>query len=126
MTTENGKELGGHHCPDWDGLWVTPSSPEHEACTCYIGSAMTTNKPTKVVIEITAKGWTERVYAGDEVIAEQRQIMVSAVEAWEDGFLRDWSDMLPYVPQLAESMDNLSFGPFGVAVALHEIDEKWP
>lgn len=87
---------------------------------------MTTNKPTKVVIEITAQGWSERVYAGDEVIAEQRQIMVSAVEAWEDGFLRDWSDMLPYDPQLAESMDDLSFGPFRVAVALYEIDEEWP
>lgn len=48
MTTENGKELGGHHCPDWDWLWVTPSSPEHEACTCYIGPTMTTNKPEVV------------------------------------------------------------------------------
>ena len=38
---------------------------------------MTTNKPTKVVIEITAQGWSERVYAGDQVIAEQRNIMIS-------------------------------------------------
>ena len=42
---------------------------------------MTTNKPTKVVIEITAEGWCERVYAGEDVIAEQRHIMVSSGEA---------------------------------------------
>lgn len=84
---------------------------------------MTTNKPTKVVIEITAQGWSERVYAGDQLIAEQRQIMISSGESEGDG---DWYDMLPDDPQLAESLDDLSFGPFGVAGALYEINEEWP
>lgn len=84
---------------------------------------MTTNKPTKVVIEITAEGWSERVYAGDQVIAEQRHIMVSSGNAKGAG---DWDDMLPDDPQLAESLDDLSFGPFDVARALYEIDEEWP
>lgn len=57
MTTENGKELGGHHCPDWDGLWVTPSSPEHEACTCYVGSAMTTNKELRELAPAALSGF---------------------------------------------------------------------
>ena len=46
---------------------------------------MTTNNPTKVIIEITAQGWSERVYAGDQLIAEQRQIMISSGESKGDG-----------------------------------------
>lgn len=86
---------------------------------------MTTNKPTKVIIEITAQGWSERVYAGDQVITEQSHIMISSGESESegDGEWRDWPDMLPDDPQLAESLDDLSFGPFGVAGALYEIDE---
>lgn len=87
---------------------------------------MTTNKPTKVVIEITAQGWSERVYAGDQVIAEQRNIMISRGNAEGNGEQGDWSDMLPDDPKLAESLDDLSFGPFDVAAALYEIDEEWP
>lgn len=86
---------------------------------------MTTNKPTKVVIEITAQGWSERVYSGDQVIAEQRKIMISRGRAKGDGERGDWDDMLPDEPGLAESLDDLSFGPFEVAGALYEIDEEW-
>lgn len=86
---------------------------------------MTTDKPTRVVIEITAEGWSERVYAGDEVIAEQRHIMVSAGESEGDGYWVDWSDMLPDDQQLVEALEDLSFGPFDVACALYEIDEEW-
>lgn len=85
---------------------------------------MTTNKPTKVVIEITAQGWSERVYSGDQVIAEQRHIMISSGEAEGCGEWSDWPDMLPDEPGLAESLDDLSFGPFEVASALYEIDEE--
>jgi len=86
---------------------------------------MTTNKPTKVIIEITAQGWSERVYAGDQVIAEQRHTMISRGESEGDGERGDWYDMLPDDPQLAESLDDLSFGPFGVAGALYDIHEEW-
>ena len=85
---------------------------------------MTTNKPTKVVIEITAQGWSERVYAGDQLIAEQRQIMISSGESEGYGEWADWSDMLPEYEELVGAMDDLSFGPFGVAGALYEIDEE--
>lgn len=86
---------------------------------------MTTNKPTKVVIEITAEGWSERVYAGDQLVAEQRHIMNSSGEAVGVGDWRDWDDMLPDDQQLVEALEDLSFGPFDVAGALYEIDEEW-
>lgn len=89
---------------------------------------MTTNKPTKVLIEITAEGWSECVYADDQLIAEKRHIMISSGGSKEDGERGergDWYDILPDEPQLAESLDDLSFGPFGAAGALYEIDEEW-
>lgn len=86
---------------------------------------MTTNKPTKVIIEITAQGWSERLYAGDQLIAEQRHIMISRGESEGGDEWGDWFDILPDDPQLAESLDDLSFGPFKVAGALYEIDEEW-
>lgn len=66
------------------------------------------------------------MYAGDQVIAEQLHIMTSSGESKVGGEVGDWYDMLPDDPQLAESLDDLSFGPFGVAGVLYEIDEEWP
>jgi len=31
---ESHKDEIGHHCPDWDFLFVRPSDPEMEACLC--------------------------------------------------------------------------------------------
>lgn len=87
---------------------------------------MTTNKPTKVVIEITAEGWSERVYAGEVVIAETGHVMESRGSA-RSSDSEEWYDRLPDdFDSLAEALEDLSFGPFGVAGALYEIDEDWP
>lgn len=86
---------------------------------------MTTNKPTKVVIEITAEGWSERVYAEEVVIAETVHVMESRGLAWASDS-EEWYDRLPDdFDALAEALDDLSFGPLRVAGALYEIDEEW-
>lgn len=87
---------------------------------------MTTNKPTKVVIEITAEGWSERVYAGEFVIAETGCVMKSRGSA-EASDSEEWCDRLPdELDDLAKALDDLSFDTFSIARALYEIDEYWP
>jgi len=30
------KDTGGHFCPDWDYLFITPNSKEWECCVCHV------------------------------------------------------------------------------------------
>lgn len=87
---------------------------------------MATSKPTKVVIEITAQGWTERVYAGEAVIAETAYVMESRGSA-RSSDNEEWYERLPdEFADLAEALDDLSSGPFEVAGSLYGIEEEWP
>lgn len=81
------------------------------------------NKPTKVVIEVTAEGWSERVYSGLEVIAEKRNVTIPTGDAEHEGDYREWHEMLPCLDRLSDAMDDIAFGPFRIARALHEISE---
>ncbi len=71
----------------------------------------------KVTIEITPSGYTEKVEIEGKVYLREA-IMTSAGASTAVG-KEDWFDLLGSVDEdLAEAMDDLSFGPFGIAGVL--------
>lgn len=87
---------------------------------------MSSKKPTKVIIEITAQGWSEKVYSGEKLIAQQINEMVSKGKSRSVDAV-DWFEKIPddYEP-LSEALDDLGFGPFDVSCALREIERDMP
>lgn len=80
-------------------------------------------KPAKVVIEITAEGYSHKIFdeAGEEMWGD-KHIMESAgysrAESSDGIFDHPIADKYE---TLAEAVDDFSFGPFGVAQALWKI-----
>lgn len=80
------------------------------------------NEPKKVIIEITAEYYSHKVFNGSgQVLWEDKHNMKcrgssSSIgeDVWQGKIGDNYSD-------LAESLDELSFGPFGVAGALIDI-----
>lgn len=83
---------------------------------------MTNKKPTKVIIEITAEDWSEKVYSGEKLIAQQINEMVSEGRS-RSMYSMDWFEILhdDYEP-LAEVMNDLDSGSFDVSCALRQIE----
>ena len=80
--------------------------------------------PTKVTVEITANGWVERVFSGEEMLSERIHTMTSrgSSSAEQKG---DVIDDIPDYPELAEEMeDGLGFGPFNIAGVLMDIETE--
>lgn len=75
--------------------------------------------PTKVIIEITARGDKTSIYSGSTLLCERENVMVSAGESrsCQKG---DFYDDLPDHDDLAEALeDGLCFGVFSIAQALY-------
>ena len=85
--------------------------------------------PIKVVIEITAEGESKTVYCGERVIARKTSTMVSSGES-RSNEKGDWYEALcqgdeGQLLDLAESLEDIELGTFGVASALHEFEESY-
>ncbi|MDG4475413.1 hypothetical protein [Thiovibrio frasassiensis] len=81
-------------------------------------------RPDKVVITITAEGISTVVFAGDQELSNRSEIMESAgcAKATKKGDIFD--DLEEEFLDLAGEIDDLNFGPFGVAGALYTIREE--
>jgi hypothetical protein len=80
------------------------------------------NQPTKVTMECTADGYAVSVFAGDRCIAKRSSTMKSVGEAQDDQ-KADWYETLPEFEELAEELDGLTFGPFGISCELRKLRE---
>lgn len=79
--------------------------------------------PNKVIIEITPEGYTLKVISSDgNTEWEQVHKMNGAhtAEAVSGCDIYD-SKLSPVFDDLCEAIEDLSFGPFGVASVLHQI-----
>lgn len=78
--------------------------------------------PEKVIIEITGDTYSHKILdSNDQVIWESSHKMVSRGESRSvSGDIWD-HDISDEYPDLAESIEELSFGPFGIARCLHDL-----
>ena len=85
------------------------------------------NIPTKLVIEITGDGYTQSLLDDtDNEIWVSKNVMKSAGESRRDKSSIDIfeSPIGDEFEVLATAIDDLSFGPFGVAGALRKITDE--
>jgi len=79
--------------------------------------------PDKVIITITAEGTNVSVFSKDAILSNRTSVMVSAGEAnaKEKGDIYD--DLDEDFAELAEEIEGIELGIFGIASALYEINE---
>jgi hypothetical protein len=77
--------------------------------------------PDKVIITITADGTNVTVFSGAEELSNRSSVMVSAGEsnAKEKGDIHD--DLYEEFEELAEEIEGIELGIFGIAGALYDI-----
>lgn len=80
--------------------------------------------PTKVVIEIDAKSHVVTVFAGDEVIVKRQMNMVGRGRAVGEKGQPDIEESLSDYPKLAEEIEDIQLGVFGVACELSYIADE--
>lgn len=83
--------------------------------------------PTKLVIETTGEAYTHRLLDGDgnEIWADKHVMESAGSSRWEKKDQDIYSSPIADdYDELAEAIDDLSFGPFDVASALYTIAEE--